>query len=184
MADFIKAYMKTKEMEGGYANLKGDRGGETIWGIARNFHENNRYLRDLWRELDNYKNSISNLEGKVFVNQLNALCNGNSQMQESAQEFYKKEFWYKVKGDFITEQKVAENAFDFFVNAGKNAIKTIQRVVGVNDDGIFGNKTLEAVNGYNGNLNEALVNARIKYYKGLNKPDFEKGWINRAEKFR
>lgn len=184
MANFIQAYMKTKEMEGGYANLKGDRGGETIWGIARNFHEDNKYLRDFWKELDIYKNSLSNLEGKVFTNQLNALCNGNAIMQNCAKEFYTKEFWYKIKGDFITEQKVAENLFDFYVNAGKNAIKAIQRIVGVADDGIFGAKTLEAVQNYNGNLNEALVNARIKYYKSLNKPDFEKGWINRAEKFR
>ena len=38
MADLKIAEAKTLKWEGGYCNVAGDKGGETIFGIARNMH--------------------------------------------------------------------------------------------------------------------------------------------------
>ena len=38
MADLKIAEAKTLKWEGGYCNIPGDKGGETIFGIARNMH--------------------------------------------------------------------------------------------------------------------------------------------------
>lgn len=184
MADFDKAYEKLKVSEGGYVNNPNDKGGETIWGIARKYQGNNKYLRDFWRELDTYKQSLKDLTGQNFVKQLNTLCNGNSIMQNCAKSFYKNEYWNKIKGDYIKEQKLAENIFDFFVTSGDDAVKILQSILGITKDGIFGSETLDALNNSEIAINNAYTNARINYYKSLNQEQFVKGWIARAEKFR
>lgn len=183
MAIFREAYELTCREEGGYANIQGDNGGETMWGIARNFWGGDKRLRQFWRELDWYKQGLEHLKGQgEYTGRLNALCAGNTSMISEAMGFYREEFWMKMKGEWIKDQKVANQIYDFFVNAGKNAIKVLQRELGVDADGIFGEKTLEAVNNAE-NLNARLLEKRIAYYKSLNKPKFEKGWLLRANRF-
>ena len=185
MANFNESYELTKKEEGGYANIKGDNGGETMWGIARNFWGEDSRLKQFWKELDWYKQGLMHLQGQaVFNTRLNELCNGNTVMISEAKGFYRQEFWNKMNGEFVKSQKVANNLFDFFVNAGKNAIKTCQRELGVTADGIFGPKTLEALNNAGNDFNDKLTEARINYYKSLKKPQFEKGWLARANRFK
>lgn len=185
MANFNKAYELTKKEEGGYAFIPGDRGGETMWGIARNFWGEDSRLKQFWRELDWYKQGMINIKGSTeYFKRINDLCGNNTVMISEAKGFYRDEFWNKMKGEWITSQKVANNLFDFFVNAGKNAIKVAQRQLGVADDGIFGDKTLEAINKEGDEFNDNLTQARIDYYKSLKKPQFEKGWLARANRFK
>lgn len=193
MAYFNDAHALTAAEEGGYAKIEGDNGGETMWGIARNFWGEDKRLREFWRELDFYKNGLKDLRHaaskSAYYAELNALCNGNTIMQAAAKAFYRAEFWDKIKGDDIVSQKVANQFFDWYVNAGKNAIKRVQRVLGVADDGIFGAKSLAALNarimasGGETELNTAIYMARRAYYEGLNKPKFLKGWLARASRF-
>lgn len=185
MANFNISYELTKKEEGGYANLKGDNGGETMWGIARNFWGEDKRLKQFWRELDWYKQGMINIKGSAeYYKRLNDLCSGNTVMISEAKGFYRDEFWNKMKGEWIKSQKVANNLFDFFVNAGKNAIKVAQRQLGVDADGIFGDKTLEAINNAGEAFNSQLSLARENYYKSLKKPQFEKGWLARANRFK
>lgn len=185
MANFNISYELTKKEEGGYANIQGDNGGETMWGIARNFWGEDKRLRQFWKELDFYKDGMSDYKGTPkYYERLNDLSNGNTLMVKISKDFYREEFWHKMKGEFIKSQKVANNLFDFFVNAGKNAIKVAQRELGVTADGIFGPKSLEAINNADNNFNDKLYQARVNYYKSLKKSKFEKFWLLRAEKFK
>ena len=184
MADFNKAYELTKKEEGGYANIQGDNGGETMWGIARNFWGEDKRLKQFWHELDWYKQAVIHLKGQaVFSSRVNDLCNGNTAMVSEAKSFYRQEFWNKISGEFIKSQKVANNLFDFFVNAGKNAIKCCQRELEIDADGVFGPKSLEVLNNAGEEFNAKLYEARCNYYKSLKKPKFEKAWLNRAKRF-
>lgn len=185
MANFNKAYELTKIEEGGYADIPGDNGGETMWGIARNFWGNDKRLRGFWRELDFYKQGMINFKGSPeYYKRINDLCNGNTEMISCSKAFYREEFWNKIQGEWIKSQKVANNLFDFFVNAGKNAIKVAQKELGVDADGIFGPKSLEAINNAGEEFNEKFSLARENYYKSLKKAKFEKGWLARANRFK
>lgn len=187
MAYFDDAYKLTKEYEGGYANLKGDNGGETMWGIARNYWGDDKDLRQFWRELDFYKSGLQNLmhTPKDYTSRLNALCAGNTAMVSACKAFYRREFWDKARLGDIHSQKIANLVYDWFVNSGKSAIKRIQRCAGVADDGIIGNATISAINSANeADFINRVCDSRIEFYKGLNKPQFERGWVARAEKFR
>lgn len=178
MADFNKAYEKTRQWEGGYAKLKGDNGGETMWGIARNYHGDNSDLRDFWKELDHYTSQLKDAK------QINEICAGNTVMLAACKKFYKKNFWDVIRGDSINNQKIAENIFDFHANAGKNAIRVLQRLLGTEVDGLFGFKTLNALNAVSDDFNAKFTQARIDYYKSLNKSQFINGWTNRANGFK
>ena len=54
MAKLEIAQAKTLKWEGGYDNVAGDKGGETIFGIARAIHPNLK----LWQYLDTYKKGL------------------------------------------------------------------------------------------------------------------------------
>ena len=72
--------------------------------------------------------------------------------------------------------------FDFAVNAGVGrSAKTLQGAVGATPDGAIGPLTLAAVSKFNANeLIEKFTQEKIKFYKGLNNPTYEQGWLNRV----
>lgn len=167
MAEFLSAQPYVIKNEGGYCEVQGDKGGETYCGIARNFFPNWAG----WAILEGHKPLSYN--EVVDDEELNSLVN----------QFYKKQFWDGILGDGIDSQAVATYLYDFYVNAMHNAVKCVQRIVGVTVDGGFGNGTLSAVNGYNGDLLADLHTARVQYYidiaQGSNEK-FKAGWLNRA----
>ncbi|MGO4334947.1 glycoside hydrolase family 108 protein [Labrys sp. KB_33_2] len=75
--------------------------------------------------------------------------------------------------------------FDYAVNSGPaQAVKTLQRVLGVEADGIMGAKTLDAMV-MSVELIDKLQDARLKFLRGLKTwPTFGKGWTNRVEHVR
>ncbi len=95
---------------------------------------------------------------------------------------YKKIYCDPCKIDLINDEFLALHVFDFAVTSGVHkSITTLQKVVGVEDDGIVGKDTLKAVN--TGNHVEAFKNARIAFYTqiGVGKnAKYKKGWINRV----
>ena len=106
---------------------------------------------------------------------------------QQAGRIYRRDYWEKVKGDDIKPQYVAENLFDFAVNAGvPRAVRTLQRILDVDVDGHFGPQTLRAVNQADGQkLNLRLALARIDYYNELARKKsamrpYLIGWTKRA----
>lgn len=165
MADFRPAFEQMIKNEGGYrlTEVTGDRGGLTYAGIAHNFHPN-------WPGWVLLKNNPE-----------------DPQITGLVRDFYRENYWDKIKGDQITEQAIGQTIFDFAVNAGVGtAAKLAQLVVDATPDGIIGNITLAALNQVPPEVfvpNYAL--AKIARYATIVTRDdsqrkFLLGWINRT----
>lgn len=174
MASFEIAYRKyILPNEGGYANIPGDKGGETYAGIARNYHP----TWPGWTYID-------------FVKKTKGLIKNNTKfpdVQYEVDAFYLG--WWKVKrfGE-INSQEVANLLFDYNVHSSSLAIKAIQRLVNVTPDGVMGAGTVAAINASDpAKLHEALKTERTALLKTLSsKPgqeQFRDGWIARMAKF-
>lgn len=185
MAQLEIAEKKTLKWEGGYCNIDGDRGGETIFGIARNMHPKLK----LWKILDDYKKSYSPDSKLSFKKEIETLCLGNGEFKSEMDKFYKQEFWDKIQGDNINSQEVANALYDFAVNSGVGrAVKSIQEILGLKVDGSLGNITLNAINGKDGKeLCNALCDKRAEFFKKIatkgQNSKFLNGWLNRVRDF-
>jgi lysozyme family protein len=102
---------------------------------------------------------------------------------QKVEPLYKKKYWDAVRADELPSAGIAYLIFDFAVNAGAGrSIKTLQTAVGVDSDGWFGPKTMEAVNAIDPHeLIERFSKAKEDFYCGLPTFDvFGKGWLNRV----
>lgn len=96
--------------------------------------------------------------------------------------FYKRKYWDMVHGDELPAG-IDYLMFDFAVNAGPGmAIKTIQKAVGVAQDGELGPITLGAIRAIPViQLVERFSDAKEFFYKGLKQfPIYGQGWLNRV----
>ena len=173
MANFEDAFNKTLIHEGDYVNDPDDLGGETYKGIARNIHPG--WIG--WNTIDRHKQQSD------FPDSLKS----DIHLPDEVRQFYKTEFWDKMKGDLIQNQLVAQSIFDFCVNSGvRTGVSIAQRVLEVTPDGIIGPITLNAINRFNPELFLALFTiAKIARYVHLVKirpanRKFFFGWIRRS----
>jgi lysozyme family protein len=173
MADFDTFLPTLLKFEGGFVNDPADPGGATNKGIT----------------LKTFKAFAQPLLGvSPTLTNLKALTN------KQAGVIYKVEYWDKVQGDAIALQELANILCDFYVNAGVNATKLLQRVLNKMGSelpvtGKVGPQTMEAL----GSKDQKQVYAnykqgRIDYYNGLVKRNpklkkFLKGWMNRVNAF-
>ncbi len=137
--------------EGGYVDHPNDPGGETNFGITVAVARENGYL------------------GKMAEIPM-----------QTVELIYKNKYWDKVQADAMPEHARLA-LFDYAVNSGPQAaIKALQRVIGVSDDGIIGPKTIEAANMYSAGLGSALIGYRLQFLTGLvTWGTFGKGWARR-----
>lgn len=182
MAKFEIAYDITAKYEGGYVNDPDDTGGETIFGVARNSWKN----LGMWSILDDYK--ARGLSGRLLEN----ACKSDEKFMNEVHDVYKNQYWAKIWGDKIEDQKNANAIYDWAVNSGvSRAVRVAQLVLGSaagTADGVMGNKTLLALNADQDFLNK-YIDSRITFYKQLvekrpSNAKFLKGWCNRAEWLR
>ncbi|WP_104694772.1 glycoside hydrolase family 108 protein [Helicobacter equorum] len=183
MANFEISEDKTLKWEGGYANVVGDKGGETIFGIARAM---NPHLK-LWNDVDNYKKALAPFN-KSKYKELEILCKGNVQFVEEMKNFYRKQFWDPIKGDKINDQDIANAIYDFAVNSGvRRAVLVAQATLNIVKDGKFGRQTLEAVNKAGSDFVKHYCDNRVEFLKIRSKrgsnAKFLQGWLNRVGDF-
>jgi len=165
MADFLPAFELMLKDEGGYVlhEVQGDTGGATYAGIARNKNPH-------W-------NGWPYIDRKEFGGPLTGIV----------RDFYKVEFWDKMRGDEIREQEIANSIFNFGVNAGMGmAVKLAQLVVNATPDGGIGPKTVELLNQQNASdFRKSYALTKIARYaeicnKNRTQSKFLLGWINRT----
>jgi lysozyme family protein len=102
-----------------------------------------------------------------------------------AKEIYRTAYWNRMQCGSLPPGLDLE-VFDFGVNAGPSeAVKMLQKIVGVTQDGSIGPITLAAL----GQLKPKDVigrysDARLAFYKALNNPEFEQGWANRVSQIQ
>jgi hypothetical protein len=164
MADFTPAFEKMIHDEGGYqlTDIPGDRGGQTYAGIARKPNPD-------WA-------------GWKFIDRKDF-----GSATPLVREFYKANFWDRVRGDEIKDQTIAETIFNFSVNTGVGvAAKLAQVIVGMAPDGAIGPKTVERLNICTPEkFVPTYALAKIQRYASICNKDrtqskFLLGWINRT----
>lgn len=193
MAKFDIAEEITGKFEGGYADNKADRGGETFAGIARNFWPK----WEGWNKIDQYKAEYKKSGSKTSL--ANWVNNSAKVVTEPTMSmvsmFYKTNFWDTMKLDAITDQQLANTAYDFAVNSGTHrASTTLQQaandtgLVTLTVDGQIGAKTIAAVNALSPvNVYTNYNRRRESFYRGIakgNQTQFLKSWLNRLKPYK
>lgn len=147
--------------EGGYVNHPKDPGGATNQGVTQAVYDAYRKLRGL------------PLQSVKFIT------------SAEVAEIYMKQYWRLVRGDDLPAG-LDYAVFDFAVNSGvSRAIRYLQRLVGVDDDGVIGDFTLAASFDAARRHEEKLIGAycanRLAFLKSLSTfPTFGKGWTRRV----
>lgn len=169
--------------EGGFVNDPDDPGGATNYGVTIGT------MRRLGKDL--------NRDGRVDMVDVRALT-----AAQATQIFI--EHYFQRPRLAELPSAVQTSVFDMYVNAGTNAVKILQRLVGrmgfaTTADGIVGPKTIAAARAAAGaapvHLTDAYGIARRNYYYALadqraasrkyarRKDGGKGGWITRAEEF-
>ena len=124
---------------------------------------------------------------KVGIKRASRMLYFDIASMESVVEVYKNSYWDGLKLDNVVSQKIANEIFLMGVVSGvKNSSKIAQRLIGVTDDGIIGNMTINALNAFNENeFDKKFDEKEIEYFESLarNNPKYERflnGWKNRA----
>lgn len=156
-ANFQRALALVLKHEGGFSNHAADPGGATNKGITLKTFR--RYVKP---------------DGTV--DDLKAITDAQ------VAQVYRHHYWNAVKGDQLPAG-VDYAAFDFAVNSGPSrAIKTLQRILLVRQDGIIGPQTLSVLERAKAeHVVEVLCAERLKFLKGLSHwSTFGKGWSRRV----
>ncbi|MAD98719.1 MAG: putative glycosyl hydrolase [Prokaryotic dsDNA virus sp.] len=145
--------------EGGYVNHPEDPGGATNMGVTQRVY-------DGWRRRKGMP--IQSVK-KITKDEVVAI--------------YKDQYWDKVWGDHLPSG-LDYSVYDFAINSGPSrAIKFLQRILGVTQDGIMGNVTFSAImeRGDIENIISALNYDRWQWLKRLRHwKTFGKGWTRRV----
>ena len=170
MKEFNDYFKVILEHEGGFVNHPNDPGGKTNYGISLLF------LKGL--VLD--EGDIDH-DGDIDGDDIKALT------IEDSRKLYQKFFWDPLHLDGIVNEELKLHIFDHGVNAGtRTAVKLLQRILGVTDDGSLGNATTSATNASTKDLITEYKKAREKYYLDIIVKNprlivFKNGWLNRIK---
>jgi lysozyme family protein len=173
MADFKLAVALVLKHEGGYQANKADTGNYNSAGylVGTNYGISAKAL-EAFQHYPPSREQMQNLQ------------------PATAMEIYRRNYWNRMKGDGFTSQPVADIVFDFYVNAGVPALRILQRLVEVDQDGKIGPITLAAVNKADPEkLFEKYKQERKEYYERLasrrpTSKTFLKGWLRRVNSFK
>lgn len=87
-----------------------------------------------------------------------------------AEAIYRKSYWKQSGGDLLPVG-LDYAAFDFGVNSGPaTAVKKLQKVLGVNEDGVVGGVTVDACRDYQGGIEKLIrdyCDERMRYLRSL-----------------
>jgi len=101
--------------------------------------------------------------------------------QDDAKAIYKRDFWDRCRCEDLSPQ-LAFALFDCAVNSGNGqAVKLLQKCVGVEEDGVMGPATIRAVEaGYSNTITAQFLGHRLQFMTNLRPWDtFSKGWARR-----
>lgn len=170
MADIEKLAPIIFRWEGGFVNDKDDHGGATNMGVTLATWKQVGYDKDGDGDIDDKDVKLLNRDDALMVLRI---------------------YWDRWKGDRIKNQSIANILVDWVWGSGKWGIVFPQRLLGVVDDGIVGEKTLAAVNNYKNQreLFEKIKARREKHFRDIvtsnpTQKKFLRGWLNRLASFK
>jgi lysozyme family protein len=138
--------------EGGYSRHPDDPGGETMWGVTQRVARQNGYRGNM-----------------------------RYMTREEAIKVYRIAYWDKIKGDKLPPV-VAFQVFDGAVNSGVfRSVVWLQGIVGTDQDGLIGTKTINALSKIDPLVVAVLYNSkRVDFLNGLPTwGSFGRGWAQR-----
>lgn len=153
--------------EGGFVNHPNDQAGATNKGVTIAVWKSQGYDKDG--------------DGDVDVSDLKLIS------EKDAVSILKKNYWDKWKADKIKSQAIANTVVDWVWASGAWGIKIPQRILGLKEDGIVGDKTITAINSVDEKVFlKKLYEARYKFLKDITVKNpklsvFMKGWNNRMD---
>jgi lysozyme family protein len=149
--NFDAAFTKLIGNEGGYSNNPADPGGETNWGITKRVALANGFT-----------GSMIDLR------------------QDQAKAIYRRLYWDACACESLPES-ARFDVFDAAVNSGcVQAIKWLQRALGIGDDGVIGNVTFTALQSADASLCARFNGHRLDFMTSLPTwATFGKGWARR-----
>ena len=148
-------------------------------GFTSDTHDNGNKLPDGRAGSTNLGVTQANWE--AFVGHPVTWDNMKALKAETVAPFYKRKYWDMAKCDDLPTG-LDYLMFDFAVNTGVGrAIKTLQTAIGVTADGSLGPLSLSAIDNIPvTQLIERFTDAKEKFYKSLNNPTYERGWLARV----
>jgi len=170
MANINLFYKKLLAHEGGFVDNKKDRGGPTNKGITL--------------ETAKHYNLDKDHDGDVDPADIRLIDDNDFKM------VLKIGYWDQCKADLIWNQSIAEIIVDWNYLSGVIAIKEVQRILNVKDDGLVGKVTMDILNTANqAELFNSIKKARLAHIARIIKvrPDqkiFKAGWTNRVNSFK
>ena len=159
--NFNRAVTATLKYEGGYVNHPSDPGGATNLGVT--IATFRRYVKP--------NGTIADLKALTV---------------DQAKTVYRRQYWDAVSGAELPDG-VDFAVFDFGVNSGPDrAIKRLQKLAGVPQDGRIGPATLKAVRAIpHAKMIHDYQDERLAFLKGLKTwGTFGKGWGRRVQEVR
>lgn len=163
MADFRLYAPILKRLEGGFSDHPHDQGGPTNCGVTLS----------TFRVMFGKDKTVEDLK----------------RMTDAQWEAVMRVYWDACKGDDILCQAVANIVVDWNVNSGTAGRKAVQRTLGLYADGIFGPKTVAALNREPSKCVFCRIrDAREQFYRDIvaSRPSqqcFLQGWLNRLNQF-
>ena len=157
MSNFKECLDLVLKSEGGYVNNPADPGGMTNLGVTKR----------VWEEYTGHAADEKEMRGLT---------------PEKVAPLYEQKYWRPTYCE-VLPRGLSFLVFSMGVNAGAGrAVKLLQQSVGCVPDGVVGQRTMALINESDvTNLIAKYSDARRMYYKSLNKPVFEKGWLNRVD---
>lgn len=162
LAPFILSF------EGGFVNDPVDAGGATDKGVTI----------ATWRKVGYDKDG----DGDIDVADLKLITD-----TEAVNAVMRPHFWNRWKADSIESQSLANILVDWVWGSGSHGIKIPQRMLGVQQDGIVGPKTLAALNATDHKAFFAEVKGeREAFFRRIvaakpSQQKFLKGWLRRLD---
>lgn len=143
--------------EGGFVNNPADPGGMTNLGVTKR----------VWQEYTGHEADEKIMRGLTA---------------EKVAPLYEQRYWRPTYCE-VLPRGLDLLIFSMGINAGTGrAVKLLQSAIGCVPDGVIGSTTMGLIKQSNvADLIAKYSDTRRSYYKSLNKPMFEKGWLNRVD---
>jgi lysozyme family protein len=164
---FDRALSDVLQHEGGFVDHPADRGGATNFGITQSVYDD--YRRKSGTPLQSVKN-ISHPE---------------------VSQIYRDQYWTPSGAAQLASSDawLAQFVFDYAVHSGvRTAVQSLQRLLGVKVDGVFGPITLRATLGHINNIKLRYIAQRYEFLADIVRRNpsqsvFILGWTRRLNAF-
>ena len=151
--------------------------GLTYFGIYQSAHPKLKK----WRTIESY------LKIEPDIKKCSVILSNVSDLTGEVYRFYKQAFWDKMGLDKVNSGHICNEMFIFGVNVNWDKCnKEVQKMIGVKDDGIIGDKTIAKINEVDEEwFDKEFDKVEMAYYERIveQKPHLAKnlkGWFNRS----